>query len=230
MQSAVIPAAGLSSRMGSSKPLLAWGDTTLVERAVRAALQVCGHVIVVLGYEADRVDAVLRTAFPDVVDSGPVASGAVSFGTTSAVNSGTTGLVSSGTTSAEGPARVTLVRNREYRAGMLSSLRCGAAEVLTEWFYIAPVDMPLITADVYRSVRPNPDADAVFPVWNGRRGHPVLVRSTVLPTLFQAGPEVLAMRDVLREFCCRETPAPSEAVLIDVDTVAEYERLSRNSS
>lgn len=221
MQSAVIPAAGLSSRMGSSKPLLAWGDTTLVERAVRAALQVCGHVIVVLGYEADRVDAVLRTAFPDAVDSSPVDSGAVS--------SDTTGAVSSDTTAAGGSGRVTLVRNCEYRTGMLSSLRRGAAEVLTEWFYIAPVDMPLITADVYRSVRPNPDADAVFPVWNGRRGHPVLVRSTVLPALFHAGPEVLAMRDVLRDFCCRETPAPSEAVLIDVDTVAEYERLSRNS-
>jgi len=213
VQSAVIPAGGLSSRMGSSKPLLNWGDTTLVERAVRAALEVCGHVIVVLGYEAERVDAVLRASFPGVL-----------LDTGTAATEGT-----EATAATKATARLDIVRNPEYRDGMLSSLRCGAAKVSTEWFYIAPVDMPLLTADVYRSVQPHPEADAVFPVWNGRRGHPVLVRSTVLPALFRAGPEIVAMRDVLREFRCRESPAPSEAVLIDVDTAAEYERLVRSS-
>ena len=210
MQSALIPAAGLSSRMGSSKPLLRWGDTTLVERAVGAAFEVCLHVIVVVGHEADQVDAVLRASFPDALrDVAPA-------GTDHSAGRGQAARV----------PHLSVVRNTEYRNGMLSSLRCGAAQVSTEWFYIAPVDMPLLSADVYRTVQPHPDADAVFPVWNGRRGHPVLVRSTVLPALFRAGPEIGAMRDLLKEFRCRETPAQSEAVLIDVDTASEYKRLS----
>ncbi|TVR91236.1 MAG: nucleotidyltransferase family protein [Spirochaetaceae bacterium] len=212
VQSALIPAAGLSSRMGSSKPLLKWGDTTLVERAVGAAFELCVHVIVVVGHEADQVNAVLRASFPDAL---PIHDVALS-GTETSAQPGQTAHT----------RQLSVVRNLEYRNGMLSSLRCGAAQVSSEWFYIAPVDMPLLTADVYRAVQPHPDADAVFPVWNGRRGHPVLVRSTVLPALFGAGPEIVAMRDLLTEFRCRETPAPSEAVLIDVDTAAEYKRLS----
>jgi len=210
VQSTLIPAAGLSSRMGSSKPLLPWGETTLVERAVQAAFEVCLHVIVVVGYEADQVEALLRASFANVVlDTGEV----------DTANSAQPDQAASA-------ARLSIVRNATYHEGMLSSLRCGAAAVRTEWFYVTPVDMPLVTANEYRNVQPHSDADAVFPVWNGRRGHPVLIRSTVLPALFQAGPEVGAMRDILRQFRCRETQARSEAVLIDVDTAAEYQRVA----
>ena len=54
--SAVLTAAGLSSRMGSPKPLLPWRGKTLVESQIDTLLQAgASEVIVVLGHRAEDV-------------------------------------------------------------------------------------------------------------------------------------------------------------------------------
>lgn len=57
---ALLLAAGLSTRMGRPKPLLPWGDRTLVEAQV-AMLRDAGadDIVVVTGHEADRIEQVL---------------------------------------------------------------------------------------------------------------------------------------------------------------------------
>jgi len=46
----VIPAAGQSVRMGRWKPALPFGDSTIVQTVVAAALRVCSRVVLVTGY------------------------------------------------------------------------------------------------------------------------------------------------------------------------------------
>ena len=58
--SVVIPAAGRSSRMGAFKPLLPFGNTTLIERVITAAAPVCSEIIVVTGYHSDDLSNYLR--------------------------------------------------------------------------------------------------------------------------------------------------------------------------
>ena len=54
--SAILTAAGESTRMGRPKPLLPWRGATLVERQVEALVDAgASHVVVVLGHEADVV-------------------------------------------------------------------------------------------------------------------------------------------------------------------------------
>ncbi|MXY21311.1 MAG: nucleotidyltransferase family protein [Dehalococcoidia bacterium] len=54
--SAVLTAAGLSSRMGRPKPLLPWRGKTLVESQIQSLLEAgANEVIVVLGHEAEEV-------------------------------------------------------------------------------------------------------------------------------------------------------------------------------
>src|SRR5262249_45771223 len=56
MISAIVPAAGLSSRMGQNKLLMSFGDKSLIEHAVdtlRASY--VDEIVVVLGHEADQV-------------------------------------------------------------------------------------------------------------------------------------------------------------------------------
>lgn len=54
--SAVLTAAGLSSRMGRPKPLLRWRGKTLVESQIESLLEAgADEVIVVLGYKAEEV-------------------------------------------------------------------------------------------------------------------------------------------------------------------------------
>lgn len=54
--SAVLTAAGLSSRMGRLKPLLPWRGKTLVESQIQSLIEAgANEVIVVLGHEAEEV-------------------------------------------------------------------------------------------------------------------------------------------------------------------------------
>ena len=67
----VVLAAGLSTRMGRSKPLLARGGETLVERAVRVLLEGgCGGVIAVVRAGDDAAARLARTAGARVVVNG----------------------------------------------------------------------------------------------------------------------------------------------------------------
>lgn len=61
----IIPAAGLSSRMGQWKLLLPYNGKTLVEQSVANALQVCSRVILVAGFRADELVALFRD-YPNV--------------------------------------------------------------------------------------------------------------------------------------------------------------------
>lgn len=58
--SAVIPAAGRSSRMGAFKPLLPFADRTLIERVIGALAPVCSEIIVVTGYHSEDLSNYLR--------------------------------------------------------------------------------------------------------------------------------------------------------------------------
>lgn len=64
---AVIPAAGLSSRMGALKPLLPCAESTVIESAVSAALLYADVVAVVLGYRAGEIQTVLSNRFDNRV-------------------------------------------------------------------------------------------------------------------------------------------------------------------
>ena len=64
---AVIPAAGMSSRMKAFKPLLGCSDRTVIECTVGTVLQAVSRVVVVLGNHADEVERVLKKRFGDSV-------------------------------------------------------------------------------------------------------------------------------------------------------------------
>jgi molybdenum cofactor cytidylyltransferase len=51
----LVPAAGASARMGAWKPLLPFGDSTIVETVVASALAVCRRVLVVAGYRGEEI-------------------------------------------------------------------------------------------------------------------------------------------------------------------------------
>ena len=59
--SAILSAAGASTRMGRPKPLLPWKGATLVERQVRCLTDAgCAEVVVVLGHRAGEVAPYVR--------------------------------------------------------------------------------------------------------------------------------------------------------------------------
>jgi len=70
--------------------------------------------------------------------------------------------------------------NENFASGMLASVQTGAARVRAPRFFLLPGDMPLVRSEVYRKLL-TCGADIVVPACGGRRGHPVLISSSLIP-------------------------------------------------
>lgn len=187
---AILLAAGESERMGSPKPLLAWGRETLVEYQVRQLREAgCDPVIVVLGHRSGQIAPLVRDA--------------------------------------------AVVVNNAYREGRASSLSLGAAAVprSASAVVILGVDQPRpasLTADLLLE-HSRAGATITIPTCGGKRGHPVVVASTLLPELLTATEAEMGLRGVLARHrgATREVPCDSPIVLLDINTPQEYEDAKR---
>ncbi len=119
---------------------------------------------------------------------------------------------------------VVTVHNKNWSAGMISTIARGAAEVLAPWFFITPADMPAIPAKTYDTLMsvaeeldPN-QPTSIAPIFNDRPGHPVLVSGAVRPTLAESWSRFTSMRDFLRQFPRHEVSVDDAGVVFDVDT------------
>lgn len=187
----VIPAAGYSSRMGAFKPLVNYRGRALVLHGLEQAVKVCRSVILVTGHRGDELENQVRSL-----------------------------------------EQVRIVHNPDFSEGMVRSIAAGAELVQSAWFFVAPGDMPALPATVYRTLADHSvtvDSEgangtgrtaAIFPVLDGRRGHPVLVSSRIIPELLNCT-EVPSMREFLRRYTVEEIPFPDTAVnrgmFLDID-------------
>ncbi|MFN2387592.1 MAG: NTP transferase domain-containing protein [Thermoanaerobaculia bacterium] len=188
----VVPAAGLSRRMGREKILLRFGGTTALERVLDSLLRA--------GVE-DRV-AVLRPGLEEAVALARE-SGAL------------------------------VVINEHPEEEMLVSIRLGIRSLPrpVEAFAVWPADHPAVSPETVIALadRAAPDR-VVVPAFRGRRGHPALVGAALraaidaippgsgLSRLWRDRPEIL-----------EELAVEDEGVVIDMNTPADYERLSGGS-
>ena len=116
--------------------------------------------------------------------------------------------------------KVEIVVNQQFRAGMFSSVKAGLARVRAPSFFLLPGDCPLIGADIYARMLAVP-GDIVVPTFEGKRGHPTLFRSTLIP-------EILGEPDdsTLRRYVDRKGYATvqvnDDGILYDMDTPEDY--------
>ena len=186
MTAAILLAAGESSRMGTPKPLLPWGGTTLTEYQVRELLAAgVDDLVIVLGHAADQVR-------PRVL------------------------------------AEATIVVNEAYRQGRASSLRAGAAALSDDAdpILVLNVDQPR-PHDLLRpllAAHREGGAMITVPVAQGRRGHPAVLAVSLLPELREASEAAQGLRGIIaaHEREVQEVDLPSTAVLLDINTPAEY--------
>lgn len=121
------------------------------------------------------------------------------------------------------------VYNERHMEGMLTSIAVGAERVRTAWFFVAPGDMPRLPSAVFsalmeravqRDSHDHQGPAALFPVFQGRRGHPVLISRRVIPDLLQRADQYRSMREFLRRYASAEIEVPPAhaGILLDVDT------------
>jgi molybdenum cofactor cytidylyltransferase len=119
-----------------------------------------------------------------------------------------------------GRAGVSLAYNERYREGMFSSVRAGIAQMTAARFFLLPGDQPLISPHVYERLL-SVDDSVVIPTYQGRKGHPVLLRRELVPDIL-AMPAEATLRDAIERAGYTTVEVEDEGILLDLDTAVDY--------
>jgi molybdenum cofactor cytidylyltransferase len=192
----LVPAAGLSRRMGRPKLALPVAGKTVLEHVLAALLGAgVGRTVVVLG--------------PHVAELAPLAE-----------RGGASALVLAEETP---DMRTTVERG-------LTWLEERYRPRTEDAWLLVPADHPTLRPEVIESLvrarTESPGRSIFVPTWEGKRGHPTLIGWKHAAAV-RAQPAGEGLNAYLRRQAAEtvEVPAASAAVLADLDTPEDYERL-----
>jgi molybdenum cofactor cytidylyltransferase len=123
--------------------------------------------------------------------------------------------------------QVSVVFNPHYANGMFTSIREGIKHVKSDWFFFIPGDYPLVTGAVYQrlleALSQFPTAAIFIPVFKKRKGHPILVKSSLAEELLSE-PEDSNLRIFIRRKGFVPVEVDDDSILLDIDTREDYHR------
>lgn len=185
---AVLLAAGQGKRMGETKQLLPWGDTTVLGQTIRNLQQTAVHnLLVITGHKADKISQIAQ-------DAG-----------------------------------VGSLHNQNYKAGeMISSLQTAVRQLPERITAVLVMlaDQPMVepeTIDLLLAAYWQGHSDLIAPVFEGRRGNPVLIGRAYFAELL-ALPPGDAPRTLLRRHAkaLHLVNVPTDSILRDLDSPEQY--------
>lgn len=112
---------------------------------------------------------------------------------------------------------VSVVLNDEYREGMYSSVKAGIRHVRSDRFFLIPGDCPYVGCHVYTQLL-QADTEVVIPTYEGRKGHPILLQSSLIAPIL-ADSEQVSLRNFIESRNCALVDVAEEGILRDIDTV-----------
>jgi CTP:molybdopterin cytidylyltransferase MocA len=129
---------------------------------------------------------------------------------------------------------VTVVENPNYELGMFTSVQAGvrALQPAIEAFFVMPVDIPLVKSETIKSLinehNQNP-GKIIYPVFGGTRGHPPLIPGNLVTVIVNWSKDG-NLRDVLISYSnpALEVEVNDKGILIDIDTLEDYESLLKS--
>lgn len=186
--SAIILAAGESTRMGEPKLLLPFGDSSIIGKVVSNAIRSrTGKVRVVLGSDHEVIGSQVKK-YP-----------------------------------------VETLHNREFKQGMLSSVKCGLSSLpeTDEAAMILLGDQPMIGPEIMNGLIETyrrSDRGIIVASFRGKRGHPILIGSGYFGEVLAMGPEN-SLKDLLalHPDDIEEVESGNPAILRDIDTKKDYQ-------
>ena len=129
---------------------------------------------------------------------------------------------------------VTVVENPKYEIGMFTSVQAGvrALQPAIEAFFVMPVDIPLVKSETIKSLineHNNNPGKIIYPVFGDTRGHPPLIPGNLVPVIIHWSKEG-NLRDVLNSYSnlSFEVEVNDKGILIDIDTLDDYESLLKS--
>ncbi|MBD3234921.1 MAG: NTP transferase domain-containing protein [candidate division Zixibacteria bacterium] len=131
---------------------------------------------------------------------------------------------------------VNTVINENYTNGQFSSLQAGLSNLKAEGDLIVfPVDHPLVEPDTVMqlldSATEPSNTKAVVPVFNGKKGHPVLLTKSMVRKVQKAA-NGETLRDILwnHPSAVKQIGVDDPGILQNIDTVEDYQGLILKAS
>jgi molybdenum cofactor cytidylyltransferase len=128
---------------------------------------------------------------------------------------------------------ITFVHNPDFEKGMFTSIKAGIKHLGKKYqaFFVLPVDIPLVeTATVENIIDTgiaNPQS-IIYPVFLGKRGHPPLIPSGLIPEISvwkQEGGLKAYLKT--KEQLAINLPVEDSFILFDIDTPEDYKKLQQ---
>jgi molybdenum cofactor cytidylyltransferase len=128
--------------------------------------------------------------------------------------------------------RVKVVINKNYKEGMITSIRQGLASLndQVEAFFIVLADQPAVGPEIFDRLisefrRITPPKSIVLPAFRGRRGHPALFSAKYQEEAFRIEGDV-GFRRVLQEHPeeILTVEMDTDSILQDIDTPDDYQK------
>lgn len=185
--SAILLAAGFSSRMGELKALLPWKGKTLIEYQIEQLLEVgLAEIFVVLGYRAEELQK--RISAYDVIT----------------------------------------VLNENYPSGKSTSIQKGVSCVADDidGILVSAVDQPVSSETLRTLIRAfhQTKRKVLIPVYQEKRGHPVLFSVSVKRDLMKVNEESKGLRNVIQKYhdAIEHIPVNEPHVLLNLNNLDDY--------
>jgi len=115
---------------------------------------------------------------------------------------------------------VEVVFNKEFEKGMFSSFKIGISQIKTEKFFLLPGDIPFVGQDVFKKLL-SQKGDIIIPVLKGRKGHPVLINSSLIDEILEE-PEDSNLKLFINKKGFTTVAVQDKAILFDIDTEEDY--------
>lgn len=198
---AMILAAGMSSRMGSFKPLLEIAGQSMIQRVIQTFAAVgCKPIVVVTGRNADMLQEHVRMRIDKSVQQHIIFVHNPAYEATQMLDSVKCGL--------------RVMAEQEY---------CNS-------FFLTPVDIPLFQQDTLLKMLEKANRVVVKPSFENKGGHPLLIPFDLIRDILSYdGPG--GLKQALKEACEERdistiyVDTPDRGILLDADTKEEFEKM-----
>jgi len=111
--------------------------------------------------------------------------------------------------------KVKIVYNDNYNDGMFSSIKTGIRFVSQRFFFLLPGDIPFVKFTTYKLMLKKQN-EIIIPIYNGRKGHPVLMNSNLIAQILSE-PDESNLRNFIRQKEIITFDVDDENILKDLD-------------
>lgn len=117
--------------------------------------------------------------------------------------------------------KLQMVNNQSFEEGMITSLKAGLPFIKSDSFFVTLADMPYISSSTFIKMGKTDFQEVLFPLYKGKRGHPVLIHRGVLKE-YDFNNNYRRIKEILLLKHVTEVNVSDPGIILDIDTPKDF--------